>query len=144
MVVGREGWIRVVEAFVAILIVAGALLMAVDKQMEVNTDNIAREVYQQQVSVLRTIELDAEARQEILGIGEEILPTEDTTKFLTSRNYVNTLPSNLECTIKVCKLGAICVMEEYTDKDIYAASVAIAANDEEYSPRQLKLFCWIK
>ena len=139
MVRGKKGWIRIVEAFVAILIVTGALLIVVDRQSSDKSD-ISREVYEQQIKVLRAIELDDTARNEILvhDLNVEGVPEYIETQ-LNSR-----IPESLECEPKICVLDEVCVQEDYREENIYAASVAIAANDEEYAPRQLKLFCWIK
>jgi len=35
-------------------------------------------------------------------------------------------------------------LDQYQEgKDIYAQNVAITATSGEYSPKQLKLFCWV-
>jgi len=41
-------------------------------------------------------------------------------------------------------LDRACEAEGLPDKSIYARSIAITATNNEYSPKQLKLFCWEK
>ena len=61
----KRGWIRIVEAFVAVLIVAGALLIVVDQQSSDKGD-ISKEVYEQQMSILRALEMNSDDRNFIL------------------------------------------------------------------------------
>ena len=61
------------------------------------------------------------------------------------RNKINErTPADLICEARVCDLDKVCAMEQIIDADVYAQAVAITANNEIYSPRQLKLFCWKK
>ena len=146
MVEGKGGWIRIVEAFVAILIIAGALLVVIDRQASDNS-GIEQEVYEQQIAILRAIELDGASREGILNIpGEDIPLSSNQPGFpaAVTGQLATRIPENLECSAKICALEKVCVMDEYLEKNVYAASVAIAANDETYAPKQLKLFCWLK
>jgi hypothetical protein len=137
----RRGWIRIVEAFVAILLVAGVLLIVVNKGY-IGKEDISNKVYEAQIAVLREIELDNELRQQILGSpgNEEVVEVPNDVKI----RIQNRIPDYLECVSKICRLDEICALEEYLEKDIYAQTVAIAATSQEYNPRQLKIFCWVK
>ena len=139
MVRGKKGWIRIVEAFVAVLIVAGALLIVLDQQ-SVNKSDFSQEVYEQQIKVLREIEIDDSSRDAILDHDISLggVPAQIEGQLKTR------LPASLSCDSKICTLNEVCAQEDYREENVYAASIAIAANDEKYSPRQLKLFCWVK
>ena len=58
------------------------------------------------------------------------------------------IPSYLDCLAKICEITDVCTLEEELEEEmignIYAQSVGIFADLTQYSPRQLKLFCWVK
>lgn len=132
----KRGWIRIVEAFIAVLLVAGVLLYVINQGYIGKTD-ISEQVYQVQLSVLREIELDNALREQVLEvtIGEDV--PEDIQNKINQR-----VPDYLECSSKICELDDICWGDVPIDKDVYAQAVAIAAQPDNYSPRQLKIFCW--
>ncbi len=132
----KRGWIRIVEAFIAVLLIAGALLFVINKGY-IGKSDISEQVYEIQLSVLREIELDNNLRNQLLEITiEEAIPVAINTK-INQR-----VPDYLNCSAKICALDVICSLDEYVDTDVYAQAVAIAAQGTVYSPRQLKLFCW--
>jgi hypothetical protein len=142
---GKKGWIRIVEAFVAILLITGVVLIVINRgYLE---KDISEDVYKNQIEVLREIQLDEKMRSEILAIDEtkvnetvrwEEIPQSVQNKILYSSRL------DLNCTAAICFLDKICALEKYPEKDVYSRSVAIAANLTDYNPRQLKLFCWVK
>ena len=136
----KRGWIRIVEAFVAILLISGTLLIVLNKGYLKNKD-ISSKVYDSQISVLREIELNDELRNEILNIPG--LPTENISANVTNK-ILDRIPTYLECKAKICKMDRICELNSYPNKNVYAQAVAISATSKKYAPRQLKLFCWRK
>ena len=143
---GKRGWIRVVEAFVAILLIVGVLLIVINKGY-VGKKDISKQVYDAEISILREIELDDNLREEILLLN---LQLNDNGIEVTNSNLPNIYqkikerpPEYLNCRAKICKLDKICIIEDI-DKDVYAQAVTISATNEIYQPRQLKLFCWVK
>lgn len=151
----KRGWIRIVEAFVAILLVTGVLLFVINKGYIGKTD-ISSEIYDIETSILRNIELNPELRKEILETvegntlpiswedinseGNKIFPQKTKTTLEQSlQDY-----SYLECKAKLCELNKICTLDNLPEKDVYAQSVVISSTLQIYSPSQLKLFCWLK
>jgi hypothetical protein len=138
----KKGWIRLVEVFIAILLISGVLLITVYKDND-KEEAIFSEISQKEISILRTIELNDTLRAEILGVtslpiewdnfGTGLQNLKDTIEYLT--------PTNLECKAKICVMNDICVMENISGQNIYAKETIISANLNTYSPRQLKLFC---
>ena len=146
MMKNKMGWIRIVEAFVSILLITGAILIVINKGY-IKTPNITEKVYDTEVAVLREIELNDELRKVVLDIPQSRLPVKwDDENFpLQIREIVNSrIPEYLECSANICALKDICGMADYIEKDVYVQAVAIAANIQTYSPRQIKLFCWQK
>jgi len=135
--------VKIVEAFIALLLIAGVLLIVIDKGYIAKTD-ISSKVYDAEISILREIELDDNLREDIL---DSDLPMYWDNE-LFPQNLKNRIdertPSYLECKAKICEMDEICTLDKYLNKDIYVQSVVISANLEIYSPRQLRLFCWRK
>jgi len=138
MMSNKRGWIRIVEAFIAVLLITSVLLVVINKGYIGRTD-ISEQVYQVQLAVLREIELDSELRTAVLTtkLGEAFIPDSVIAR-IDKR-----MPDYLNCTAKICELDQVCSLDRYPlDKDIYAQPVAITAEGNVYEPRQLKLFCW--
>lgn len=140
----KRGWIRVVEAFTALLLVSGALLYIVDKNVGFEED-ISEKVYQIQNSILREIEVNNSLRDTILKSPTGIESTGENFPTNLKKSVKNRIPEYLNCSIKICKMdNTICEKSKYIEKNIYAHSVPITANLTRYEPRQVKLFCWVK
>jgi len=136
-ILNKRGWIKIVEAFIAVLLIAGVLLVVINKGYIGRTD-ISEQVYQTQLAVLREIELDSQLRTAVLAadFGENIPAS-------VEERINKRMPDYLNCSAKICELDAVCSLGEYPfDKDVYAQPVAITAEGDNYDPRQLKLFCW--
>ncbi len=63
----KKAWIEIVEAFVAILLVAGVVLVILNKASLVNS-YISPQVYTAELSMLREIETNDTFRAEIISI----------------------------------------------------------------------------
>lgn len=138
----KKGWIKIVEAFVAILLVTGVILFSIN-QGYIGQEDISSQVYAIQLSILREIELDDVLKNDILNItnlpldwNNQSFPQEVKNK-ITART-----PNYLNCEAKICEISDTCDIERYFDKNIYAQSVSVSSNLQFYSPRKLKLFCW--
>ncbi len=145
MIMNNRGWIKIVEAFVAILLVISVLLIVIN-QGYIGKEDISSQVYDIEVAILREIQLDDTLRNEILNANT--LPIEVTSESVpgTWDKINDRIPNYLTCEGKICWMGANCELEEYPAKDVYAQSVAITTTldtPEEEQLRQLKLFCWL-
>jgi len=146
----NSGWIRIVEAFVAILLITGVLLVFIGRGNVQEKSEVPQRVYDVQLSILNEIQLNDTFRGEILS---EELPVGDGLDS-SSEDFPSDLietinrrtPNYLACVAKICPLDKICPQPENLplEKDIYSQDAPIAANSQIYNPRQIKLFCWIK
>ena len=143
----KRGWIRIVEAFAAMLIVAGIVLIVIG-QNKAGEESISSKAYSAEISILREIQLNNSLRDEIIGI--DTLPVEwlrfDTVAQLTKAKINESTPGYLECAGKICSTNDPCLYADadLPEKAVYSQSVLISANLETYSPKVLKLFCWEK
>lgn len=140
----KKGWIRLVEVFIAIVLLTGVLLIITNK-VSSEKDNFQIETSKKELAILRDIELNNTLRTEILSVDSSNLPVEwrnFETQFPNVKSRIVYLtPKNLECQAKICLIDDLCVLKELSNGDVYAESVIISANSTTYSPRQLKLFC---
>ena len=92
-----------------------------------------------EVSISREIRLNESLRGEILGTSGTI----DWNDFpsQTKNKIIDKTPKGLECVAKICPPGSACLLEEESEKNIYAHSILIFSTLTNYNPRIVKLFC---
>ncbi|MCX6749231.1 MAG: hypothetical protein NTW17_00600 [Candidatus Pacearchaeota archaeon] len=145
----KRVWIRIVETFAAILIIAGITLLVIGRNNS-KEENLSSKAYNDEISMLGEIQLNSTVRDEIIGIDASNLPVEwtgfDTAANITKAKINESTPSYLECIGKICSTNSSCLYTgtNLPEKSIYSQSVVISANLETYSPKLLKLFCWEK
>lgn len=144
MVMNNKAWIRIIEAVVAILLVAGVLLIVIG-QGYFGKQDMSSQFYDIEASILREIQLDDDLRADILNSNP---PLEiDDTGFPSSvkERIESRVPNYLECTAKICGILDDCELDESPEEEIYAEAVAITTTletDPEKQLKQLKIFCW--
>ena len=139
----KRGWIEIVEAFVAILLVVGVVLVVVNNQTS-NTD-ISDQVYKVQVSILREIELNDTMRADILNAGDVPINWDDSNFPSSVKNtIIERTPGYLNCTAKICDIADACSMQINTNKNVYSQPVTISSTLQGVGYRKLNLFCITK
>jgi hypothetical protein len=140
---GKKGWIKIVEAFIAILLITGVVLV-ISENMDTNSNN-SEKVYEIETFVLREIELNDTLRGIVLN-SEVPVEWEDFDSQLPEiKKEINLrIPDYIECEAKLCAIEDACEAESPVEKDIYSRTTTIFANLNIYNPRQLKLYCWEK
>jgi len=147
----KKGFIRIFEAFVAILLITGVVLFVINKGY-IGKEDASQRFYNVELSVLREIQLNNNLRQEILEIDVNQLPIENDDgsglfPFIVNQTIDNRIQGFgfLACKVKICELDRICTLQSFPlGKDVFAQSIAITSTLEIYQPRQLKMFCWEK
>ncbi len=145
MIKNKKAWIRIIEAFVAILLIMAVLLIVFNKGY-IGKKDMSAEIYKVEISILREVQLNNALRNDILSIENPPIKWEDfEAEGLNDlkNKIISRLPNYLDCEAKICAINETCVLDKVFDKDVYAQSVSITAGLTEYNPRQLKLFCWI-
>jgi hypothetical protein len=138
--INKKGWIRIVEAFISVLLIIGAAIILI--RGGVQGEDVSEKIYDIEISVLRKIELNDSLRSEILGTGGIIWWADFPSQ--TKTEIISETPEWLECIAKICPPENTCLLEEESEKNIYAQSILITSNLSSFNPRQLKLFCWEK
>ena len=140
----RKGWIKIAEAFFALLLVA-TVVIAVVSQINIKTTSYSSKILSIERGILKEIELDYNLRTEIINT-EGIVEWSDFPA--QTKGKIQTLtPSYLTCVAKICEPADECVLDNeenvLENKDVYVDSILIYSNLEKYNPRLLKLFCSI-
>ncbi len=125
----RKAWLRIVEASIAVLIVASVLIVMISKTP--GRDR-SEEVHKMQRFILEQISLNETLRGEILRNDET------NTESFVRKN----IPVYYDFTMKICEIEEICGMPFYIEKEIYTDEILIATNLTYYQPKKLKFFVW--
>jgi len=143
--INKKGWIKIVEALTAILLIAGVVLIAI-QQSRGTKEDIFQRVHNDQIAILRDIQLNNSLRADVID-PTKTPPIEwssvDFPASIKSRIVAKT-PNYLNCSAKICVPEDVCLLTDKYDKTIYSESVIITAVNNNYNPRQLKLFCLTK
>lgn len=134
----KKGWLRIMEAVVAIMILSGVILVVYSKQAE--RIDVGSAVYDIQKQLLVDVSLNDSLRNYVLNKDESSLQ-----KYMDSK-----IPSYLDSKVKICELTediTPCKLDEASfltikDKSIFAEETIIAANFSSYSPKKVVLFVW--
>jgi len=119
-------------------------LLVVINNSSVETKDISKEVYEKEVFLLEQIQLNSSLRNSVLSVDVNSFPMDGEDFPVILKNKINnSLPIYLKCESKICEVNQSCVLSESNNEDVYARSVIISSNLTTYSPRKLKLFCWI-
>ena len=146
MIDDKRGWIRIVEASIAILFITGVVLVVINSN-DLEIDETSRKILNEEVSILREIQLNNSLREDVLSA--PFLPVESQEigfpEAVKSKMDSKT-PGYLECVLKICSLEDRCILTTENTKSVYSESVLITTIPESpsYSPRRLKIFCWGK
>jgi len=140
----KRAWIKIIEAFFSILIIATALItvIQIEKNNKIEDSSV---VYDNEISILSYIQLNQTLRDKILEIESLPVKIEDMSFPNEVKNVINEkIPSFAECEAGICWINESCdLYRDETSRNVYAKSAIISSNITDYSPRQLKLFCWI-
>jgi len=129
----RKAWLRIVEAFLAIIIILGAVLVIMVKQ-EPKTD-ISESVYERQGQILEIISKNSELRNDIL-IGK--------TDAIDSA-VLELVPGNWNYSMNICNITLICPNPvEVHETEVYSREKMITSNLTKYAPKKLRFFVWMK
>ena len=143
----KRGWIRVLEVFIALLMITSVSLVAINREYKSKSD-VSANVLEIENSILRNIQIDDNSREYILNLDDATeLPLELGNFDTDLRTKIETgIPSYLECDAKICAIGDgdACEIVTASEKDAYIQSVLITANRDNFNPTILKLGCWRK
>lgn len=130
----QKGWLLIVEAVIAVLIIFGFVFAAIAKQsQEVKT-------LQQPLSLYNAANLLVQKAQENETIRNYVLENDETKVNDSLKDEVNKTRLNVEINVKICNVGDICSMT-LPQKEIYTGEAVITNGRES---KKIKVFVWQK
>jgi len=148
----KRGWMRILEATIAVMIVSTVLIVVYSKQ-DIKTNTPSDYVYDLQRDILKYIYSNSSLRLNVLNV--ELSDDSDTNYTVLDDFVGSRMAEFLNYSIEVCELKDSFVPCEL-DNDIYFATmykpvfveeVVISAElgsgeNAVYSPKRLRLFVW--
>ena len=131
----KRGWIEIVEAFVSILLIVGAILIILN-QPYLSKSDISERIYNIEISILREIQTNDHFREEIANAPEPLPIEWKDPRFPQGikEKIIERTPDYLTCVAQICNLNETCslrkteeIEEQTKNRDIYAQSVSITA-----------------
>lgn len=126
----KKAWLRIVEAVIAVLLVASILILMITKAPRQDTGENMHGI---QRFILEQISANETLRAEIL----------QNQNSEVNKSIGRLISPNWNFTTRICGVNEICGMPFYVEGNIYADEILIASNLTQYSPKKLKLFVWV-
>jgi len=141
MVKNKKGWIKIAEAFLAILLLTTVLLIIITGQ-DVKEEK-GKIMNQMQGDFLRRIQLNEEYREDILMTEEETLPVNSSDGFrLSDLNHLIHEEFEDSCFLNICLPEDPCEVEIEGNYEVYTKDILITCNKDIYSPKKVKFVCY--
>ncbi len=137
----KRGWIKILEAFLAILLIAAVSLIVLNKMQQEDL-GVYSKITDLEILMLREIELNSTLRSEVLATTGET--DWDNFPTLTQNRIGVKTPSFLDCRAKICLTNTVCQLQNPNEKNVYAKTALISSEGSVFNPKVLKIFCWEK
>ena len=133
----KKGWLRVVEAFLAVLIVLSVLFF----QLKDISPGARKNILLLERGMLQEIARNMTLRTEILSLdlssGPAIL---DASSGLQLTDAISLrLPEGVNFSVMICRVDDPCILGR---EGVFAQDIFISSTLSQYQPRKLKLFMW--
>ncbi|RZB30302.1 MAG: hypothetical protein SRB1_02582 [Desulfobacteraceae bacterium Eth-SRB1] len=150
--VGKRGWMLIMEATIAMIIISGALIAVYSQQTDRGVDPV--EYYDSlQGQILADVSGRSDLRLNVLNVEEEDF---GDGNFTALNDFIGgKIPEGFGYSIRVCRLGDDAdhcnmrapVFIATMDEDIYVEEIIVSAEvgegtDAIYNPKKLRLFVW--
>lgn len=129
------GWVRIVEASVAILLILGVLIaLNLNKSTDVNSD-----LSQKIPPLLEEIAANVTLRDSIIND-----PVDKAEQNITSFLRQRIKNPSLNFSVKVCDINdTFCPLGKYPSQEVFVRDRVISSTLESYSPKRVKIFLWV-
>lgn len=144
----KNAWLRIVESFTTILLIATVLLLILNKT-SISEAEKAEQILDREYAILREVQLNNTLRENVIAANLTITGKIIWDEFNEANGLAllkdmisKRIPGQLLCAAQLCELNNDCAFDPDTKESIYTRSALISATNDDYSPRRLKLFCW--
>src|SRR3989344_7820528 len=101
---GKKAWLRIAEAFISIVLIAGVFLVLYSKTID--KPKISESIYKLEGVILDEISSNIELRQAVL----------DGDKAKIESFIIARIPPGLEFSARICEPEEICGLQEYKEE----------------------------
>jgi len=138
----KKGFLRIVEAFIAILIIAGA--MSYVYVQKIDKPNEAESIKQLEKIILTQIANNEDLRLAVLKGDSGLETSEAVNHRITINNTISpSVPSEYNFATKICNLDQVCELGTYNaNKEVFVNEITVSSTLEYYGPKKLRLFMW--
>ncbi len=143
----KRAWLRILEAFIAVVIVSFVLAVFMFNKAEIRTGEEVREL---EKNILREAADNTDLRKVLLGITLGVDPVKivDQGQYDAVYNFIKArVPKNYNFEVYVCKVEDVCGMSDYPKNaqgepvdEVFAEEAFIGADLDKYAPRKIKMF----
>lgn len=145
MLTKKRAWVKIIEAFIAILLLLGVLLSLIGFS-NIPDNNLSNDIYNLESKILFSIQNNDIYREYLLNSSLE-LPIElskGNENLQEINEYINeNKPSYLNCSTLICNSDENCSLNKNIEKSVFAQSTIISCTLNEFNIRELKIFCWV-
>ena len=134
----KVAWLRVVEAFIGIIVIAIVLLIVVNKGDVIKSNS--DEVHEMQDNILEIISKNDSLRNIVLNIDPTATNAWDNPKINSAIKKL--APRSWNYSTRVCLLESACGGKNIPNTDIYVTERIFISNLTKYTPRKLRFFVW--
>lgn len=152
----KKGIIKIIEAFFAVLIIAGGLIFVYTSQ--INRPDESTSIQNIETTILDKISYENNLREAVLYSYLYFNDTGKSTSEIGNYSLLNSTITDLLITsgilenydfmFQICNLEDICGLEHsagsYTKYEIYASEKSVSSTLSTYGPRKIRLFIWRK
>lgn len=144
MVKNKKAWVRIVEAAIAVILLASFLVVVNLNQRK--TESNQEYINQIALSIMREALYNFSVRNAIINyeqnpdIHNKTISSFLSYKLLIANNW-------LAYTYRICELNDPCTLpleSKPKEKEIYGNEILVSATYEQYNPKKFKVFMWIK
>ncbi len=147
----KNGWLRIVEAFLAVLIIAGVIIVILAGKAG-NNSNKEEAIYNLQKTILNEFSNNDDLREAVLNAADSngdgrinSIYEENEPNYVTIKEFVSArIPAVFGFEVQICiDINDVCGPEEYKP-EMYTNEIVVSSTLQDYNPRKLKLFIWEK
>lgn len=133
----KRGWILIIEAILAILILFGFLFVTIARQASQARQFDKEEFF---YSILSTLALKAEKNEMIRDYVAQSTPNIELIENLLTLELTKMGLKKIKLGVGVCNINEECEVTVEDAEEIYTTDVVIATKLDEY--KRLKIFIW--
>ena len=128
----KRGFLRIVEASIAIVIIIGVLFVFFNRQQVISSE---LDLSEKARDILEEVSKDTALRDAVLNNDTVIIDA-----FISSKIVENYLVYEF----RLCDIGVTCGKLTFTEGDVFSAERSISSTITNLGPRKIRLFIWAR